>query len=634
MRRDLKRLLDLFEDGQYHTAIEIAEYLGVSPKTARTRIREMESAGKKYGIHVVSKPRYGYILITESNDSICKMQLAIEQQEGLPDSSEERTGYLLVYLLNHEGYTKIEELAEFLCVSRSTVQISLKEAEYILIQYNIQIERKPNYGIRTIGNEFDIRRCIGECFVKCNMLGNSMQIYKQGEIEYLAEIVLNLTEKYEINLLENALENFVAQLYVAMKRIRYGYYIQLKEKEVENQDETVYRLSGELAEELSRWQNITYTPSEIKYISIYLKGNRMIGNMENVGSNFIIREELDGLVMRMIELIFNDYGINLRNNFNLRMSMNQHMVPFDIRMRYHIKIQNPILEQIRQNYIFGYTLASRCCSILEQHYGRQIPEDEVGYFAMLLVCALEQRGADEKKASILIVCSAGRGSSQLLRYKYEHEFKESLDRVYVCGLYELTGFDFSKVDYVFTTVPIHQRIPVPITEVGQFFGKDDVLKVREVLRKGHMDFLDEYYVENHFLVNVEGSTKEEVIKNICVQIERERNLPKGFYEAVLKREELAQTDFGNYVAMPHPYKIITDDTFIYVAILKEEIIWTTHPVQFVILSAICGKEDNNLPMFYEVTTNLFMREDMIRRIINEKDFSIFMQMLRQIYYME
>lgn len=634
MRNDLKKLLELMSDGQYHTAVEIAEYLNVSPKTARTRIKELGVDGKKYGLRIDSKARHGYILFTESEDGIRKMQEKTEEMEGLPDSSDARTDYLLVYLLNHEGYIKIEKLSDFLCVSRSTLQISVREAEYILDEYHIRLERKPNYGIRAVGDEFEIRRCIGECFIRRNMLGNSMQIYRQDEMDYLTGLVLFLTEKYEIYLQENALENLVSQLYVALKRIRHGFYIQFSDEENSKSDETEWTLAEELAEELGRWQKVCYTPSEIRYIVIYLKGNRMIGNMDNSGSNFVIREELDGLVIRMMELIYNDYGIDLRNNFGLRMSLNQHMVPFDIRMRYHIRITNPILDEIRRNYIFGYTLADRACSVLTDYYGRRVSEDETGYFAMLLVAALEQRDVEKKQFNILIVCSAGRGSSQLLKYKYEREFKESLDKVYVCGLYELQGFDFSKVDYVFTTVPIRQRIPVPIIEVGQFFGKDDIIKVREVLRKGHMDFLDRYYRKEQFLTEIEGKTKEEVLKNVCCQIEMQRELPAGFYEALLKREELAQTDFGNAVAMPHPYKIMTEETFVYVAVLKEQIIWTAHPVQLVLLTAISGKEDPDLPRFYEVTTNFFMREDMIQRVIEEKDFGVFMQMLRQIYYME
>lgn len=632
MRSDLKDIFELLQDGQYHTAAEIGEKLNISPKTVRSRLKELGDIIKEYGVNIDSKARYGFILTEDEPNGIEKIMEADSLQNNFPDNTEERTNYLLAYLLNRQEYTKIEDLCEFLCVSRSTLQMSIKQAEEILGQYQIQIDRKPNYGICVKGNEFDIRRCVGECFIKRNMLGSSMQIYSADEINLLVEKVQELISRYKVSLSENEFDNLITQIYVALKRIKRGYEIRFSDTHDKTKYHTEYELAEELAKWLEEWQQVVYTQDELRYIVIYLAGIRMLGNTENNAGNFVIREELDRLVLQILERIYDEFKIEMRSNFNLRMSLNQHMVPFDIRMRYHIKIANPILEEIQQNYVFAYTLAVRGCSVLEQHYGTVISEDEIGYFAMLFAFALEQRQVEIEKSRILIVCSAGRGSSQLLRYKYEQEFKEYLKKVYVCGLHELTTFDFEKVDYVFTTVPIRQPVPVPITEVGQFLGNADIVKIKQVLERGHVDFLDDYYKENQFLTDIEGNTKEEVIQNICNEIVKQRELPDGFYEAVIRRENLAQTDFGNYIAMPHPYKIITEETFIYVAVLRHEIMWNKFPVQLVFLSAISDKEDKNLPKFYEVTTSLFVQEDMVKTIIQEKNFGIMMQMLRQLYY--
>lgn len=290
------------------------------------------------------------------------------------------------------------------------------------------------------------------------------------------------------------------------------------------------------------------------------------------------------------------------------------------------------MTEIRENYAFAYTLAEKCAMELVRYYQQEIPEDETGYLAVILALGLEQRSKNVRRSKILIVCGAGRGSSRMLRYKYEQEFGAYLEKISVCGLHELPVFDLEQVDYVFTTVPIHRKIPVPIIEVGQFLGNADIVRVKGILERGHIDFLDDYYREEQFLVEMEGSTREEVIRNLCSVIEKQRCLPEGFMEAVMERERLAQTDFGNHIAMPHPYKVMTEETFVYVAVLKKEILWSRHPVQLVVLTAVCEKEDRNLPRFYDVTTKLFMQEDMVRQIIEKRSFSVLMQILRQIYY--
>ena len=84
-----------------------------------------------------------------------------------------------MYLLNHKEYTKIEDLCTFLCVSRSTLQSSIRETENILQKYGLSLDRRPNYGICAKGNEFDIRRCIGECLFRENMSGIGAKIYSE-----------------------------------------------------------------------------------------------------------------------------------------------------------------------------------------------------------------------------------------------------------------------------------------------------------------------------------------------------------------------------------------------------------------------------------------------------------------------
>ena len=149
-----------------------------------------------------------------------------------------------------------------------------------------------------------------------------------------------------------------------------------------------------------------------------------------------------------------------------------------------------------------------------------------------------------------------------------------------------------------------------------------------------MDFLDDYYRKEQFFPEIEGGEQRRSDPKHLQKDQEQRVLPDDFEEAVLKRETLAQTDFGNFVAMPHPYRIITEETFVYVAVLKKEIIWSSYPVRVVFLMSVSAEEDKNLSKFYEVTTSLFLQKEMLERIAEERSFDVMMQMLRKLYYME
>ena len=166
MRNDLRELLFMLSVKEYRTASELAKELGVSTKTIRNRLKELGDIGRKYGVHVESKARYGFILTEEIENGIIEMLNAFEDEAELPEDAEGRTNYLIKYLLNHEYYTKMDDLCDFLCISRSTLQISVKQAEEILAEYQLSIDRRPNYGICVKGAEKDIHRCFENYFEK------------------------------------------------------------------------------------------------------------------------------------------------------------------------------------------------------------------------------------------------------------------------------------------------------------------------------------------------------------------------------------------------------------------------------------------------------------------------------------
>lgn len=243
--------------------------------------------------------------------------------------------------------------------------------------------------------------------------------------------------------------------------------------------------------------------------------------------------------------------------------------------------------------------------------------------------ALEQQESEKQKFSILIVCASGKSSSRLLEYKYSQEFKDYLKQIYVCNLYELEQFDFKKVDYVLTTVPISIRVPVPILEISTFLRESDIVAVKRLFEKDSKDFLRQYYREELFFADIKGHTRDEALNDLCGRIQKMKNLPEEFYESVLRREELSPTDYGNLVAIPHPDKVFNEKTFVAVGILEEPVFWFRQKVQIIILTAVGQVEDSNMQKFYEATTDFILRPDDIEQVICERKFDTLMRMLRK-----
>lgn len=627
LRKGLQELLDMLSTDDYCTAAQLAEALNVSEKTARLRIKELDSELSAYGAKVISKARFGYQLLIEDENKFKNVKEE-ENKSFLPETGRERSEYLLAYLLWHKEYVKSEDLCDFLYVSKTTLTRSIKGVEKILNRYDLSLERRPNYGIRMYGKESDIRRLVSDYFIKRNCLQELNNSRTEQELLELASHVRELMGKYHIRLSETAFGNFVEYVYVAWKRMQHGYYLEMKVDNIPKIGEKEHAFAGELISILEKDGQITYTKDEEQYLLLYLAGKRMIGNVVENESNFIIHEQTDRLALKMLDFVNRTYNMNFYNNFDVRMTLNQHLVPFDIRMRFGIPLENPLLDEIKEQYSLAYQISSEAAQVLRDHYQRDISEDEIGYFALIFELAME-REQKEERSDILVVCSTGKGSSRLLKYKYEQEFSDYLNYIYVCDLLELDDFDFSKVQYIFTTVPITREVPVPIVEVGVFLGTDDIRKVTDVLRKGTGDYLNVYYRPERFLTHVKENSREEVLEYICKVISKQEEVDEDFFEQVLERESYIQMDYGYNIAIPHPNRIASEETFAYVAVLEHPIIWHRNPVQVVLLTSVGRKEDKNRQKFYEATARFALKASSIDRLIETPEFETLMELLKE-----
>lgn len=627
----LQELFVLLHKEEYRTAQQLADHLGVSEKTVRLRIQELNDELGKNGARITSKARFGYRLEVIDPQRFEAYQREWEREETgqIPDNASERSDYLMAYLLFRPGYVKVEELCDFMYVSKPTLSNCLKLVEGVLKRYHLSIERRPNYGIRIQGEEFDIRRLISDYFIKRNCLSGFDISHQDKALSSLADQVKALMAKYDVHLSEISFENFVNYTYISQRRIRSGYYLKLDKEnliEIGVKEQSFIR---ELIGSLEAKEGIRYTSDEENYLLLYLAGKRMIGNMVENDSNFVINERTDRLALEMLKLAAKEYHLDFYNNFEMRMTLNQHLVPFDVRMRYGIPLKNPMLEEIKEKYSLAYQMAYVASNVLRDYYKKEIPEDEIGYFALIFALALE-KGKTDCRYNILVVCSTGKGTSRLLKYKYEQEFSDYLKNIYVCDLLGLENFDTSKVDYIFTTVPITREVSVPIIEVGMFLGTDDIQKVTDILRYGNSGgMIRRYYGEKRFIKDVPAGSKEEILSYICEIIKKQEQVDEDFYELVLERESLAQMDYGNSITIPHPNRIASEESFAYVAILKEPVTWNNLPVQLVLLTSIGRKEDRDRQRFYETTARFALNADSVSKLLRNPEYDVFIELLQK-----
>lgn len=621
----LKELLNLLADDEYNTSSELAEALNISEKTVRTRIKELNYVLKKNGAIVRSKPRYGYIIVVLDAE-VYKIFLASEYQikdETIPSTSEERVQYLTAYLLNNDEYIKLEDLSKFLFISKKSLTSDLKKVESLLNDYEVRIIRKPNFGIKALGTEFNKRLCIANYLMKCDSIELLDNRIEPVDLMKINEILIEIINKHELRFSELSFHNFCIHIDVAIKRIKKEQrIIFLNENKISLFSKDEYQIAKEIAARLEQVFSITFIESEVQYIAIHLAVKR-----EQL--NVVISQKISDLVSLMLTEVYKNFRLDFHENLDLKMMLGQHMAALDVRMQYNMNLKNPLLKEIKEKYAYAYMIAVQACNALTKYYKKRISEDEISYFALYFQMAVDNKKRHIDKKNILIVCASGKGSAQFLLHKYEKEFGQYVDKMQTCDLYRLSNIDFTNIDYVISTVPIKDKIPVPILEVKYFLEDEDVHQVKNVLKSGNKDFLSLYYKEEVFLNNVPGESKEEVIDYICKNIEKKKKISPDFYDQVLKREQLEFTDYGNYVALPHPYEPCSEETFVCVGILEKPILWARNKVQVVLLTAIADKENEFLQDFYQYTMAFTQNQKAIIKLLKKRDFITFMELVKE-----
>lgn len=621
MNQHLLELLALIPENEYQTSQKLSRKLKISEKTVRNRIRELNEELTKHGAKVDRKAGGGYSLIVEDRELFQEF-LRQSQSRTYTENTQGRVAALLKILLLQNDFLKVEELCDTLYISERTLSRDLHEVERILRGYHLKMEKRPYYGTRIIGLERDRRRCAA---AECKGIEDGDIISHRNQI---AESVKSILDQEGYHISDIAFENLLNHIEIALMRIQQGRYIEFFYDDERNliHERDIIRATY-CAEVLNQICGICFPKEEILYLAIHLAGKEIHEPSASQG-NLVIDEQIRETVREMLQVVYEAFHVDFRDDLELIMALGQHLVPLRVRLAFHMKLQNPILEEIKENYGLEYAMAAQASTVITKNYYEILEDDELGYLALAFALSLERKRTENAKKNVLLVCASGKGSARLYEYQFKKVFGNYIKSIQTCTVEDLKRVQMKDIDYIFTTVPIDFPVPVPIQKLDGFLKGGEIQKVRDWLNSYEEVDVKKFFWPDLFFKDIELETREEILKYICEKTAECRKIPRNFLEAVMMREQLAQTEFGNMVALPHPNQTMTEETFVCVCILKHPVIWYKKTVQVVFLVSISTKHTGEyLQTLYGALSRLILDEDMVRQLIEQKSFSGLMKLL-------
>ena len=609
------------------TSEHLALTCGVSSKSIRRYLADLKDQCEQHGATIIMKPGLGNLIRIDDEKKFHTFLEKERSSQKIPNSPEERLDYLLNLLLYNSDYVKVSDIADDLFISTSRLSIDLKNLRSLLDNYHLKIVNKPNYGIKIQGNERDRRICMAEYYMKKrndDTTSNPNDAYQV----MINNVITKVLVQKNIHMSDIALQSLAIHLLIAVERIKTSNIIQLtSETQQKMEAKGEYSIALALKDAIEHTFGITLPISEICYLTQHLIGKKHF-EIDTNEFDVEVNEEVTILVNVILRSIFDQTRMDFYNDIDLKMNLMLHMIPFLERVRNQMMVHNPIINDIKEKYSFAYELASIGLSAVCERLKVKITEDEISFFALHFILALERKREEVAPSNILIVCSTGRATSQLLAYQIQKKFGDRINVIRIIEAHRLDQMNLESFDFIFSTVPIHKEYPLPIRQINNLLEEKDFNLIESCLKAGtaklHIrDLMD----EKLFFTDIDAQNKEEALQILIQKVSDHVSIPDNFYQLVLEREEFASTELNNLVAIPHPNCAVTNSTFIATGILKKPIIWNSKSVQIIFLIAIMPNNKQDLRDFYEGVVDFVTKEKNTTELLHKQTYDNLMNLL-------
>lgn len=615
-------ILYLAGSGRYMTSSHLAKKLGVSGRTVRNEIKLIKKDAVSAGFTINSIRGKGYLLNILDEDLF--MQFIRKLENGMFDIfsvQHNRVLHIVKRLLFTKNFLKLEDLTNELYVSLSTVHNDMKLVKEHLEEYHLQLVNRPHYGSMVEGSEYMKRLCLANLLLNRahrNFRSKDfLQFIDQELFTLVKSTIIKALHQFQIDISDYSLDHLAVHITIACKRVKEGFIIEQMKETSCTQNHLEHSLAHHIIFEIERSTGLQFPESETNYIVIHLLSTEMLPKKEIIKYTGI--DEARTLVHSILDRLNDELNWDFSHDKNFIEALTIHLRPIIHRLRYRITIRNPLLDELKKKYpaaFEGAVIASKC---LKDYLRVDVREHEIAFIALQIVLAIERMKVKQKKKyRVVIVSASGIVSAQLLYHRLQKYFADELDVVEMINYYSLTTYDLSNVDFVISTVPIPDELAVPVQVVHTFLEDRDIEAIKKFIVSLQNE-IDLYLQPSRIFLRQDLPDKESVIAFLCENLYRQNLVEKDYVDLVLEREAISPTSYGNLVAVPHPIKPVTAETFWTVCTLERPIKWTEdQEVQFVCLLNIKKGSNGDLNRMFKKLVAITENREIVRKLITSE----------------
>lgn len=511
------------------------------------------------------------------------------------NSPNKRSSYLIRRLIQSSTPLLIDDLADEIGVSRTTINKDLRRVKKLAATYQISISGKPNRGLEVIGTEFNLR------------LFYIHHVYDYFDSATLTDDTLDFLEsRYQDFKIprktQDLLTKVIAITVACIRRKKLLtepilYYM----NELGRSD-----FMEQLVFEIEMTYQISLSQYEVDFLSFPFN-TQFISGLDyrpTLSTNLLqIYQDLVKCVKETLQVNFDDEKLFVEMHTHLKFLIN--------RLIFHVQTNDIFHGEIKNKYPLAFEMARVAGDELSKVFGFQLELSEISYLALYFEMILREN--DEKvisqKRQIAVVCTTGRGTAIMMCRQLTRVLGDKVE------ITQYSEEDFNPAlndDYfaIFTTIPLKLgQLKSPVVHITNLFDDQWLREEWQKVNSYHQKRLET--VNLTFMTLSSKSSYQEYLSAMVADLRQRHLVDANFEKRILERENKQSTIFGNQVAFPHTVNQLLSKTVLMFGLVQPPLETGNDSVEFIFLVAIPNQVEE------QIETELLELYDDIFRIAND-----------------
>jgi lichenan operon transcriptional antiterminator len=602
-RAERQRLLiaELRSAGGRLTARELAVRLGVSARSVRAYVRELNADGDE---PLVVSDQDGYRLDPEEHRR--RRSRRGRRQRGY-DSPEQRLYYIVRQLVAHADGVDVFELGDQLSVSPATIEADLGRARELVREHQLVIRRTGDL-VRIEGTERQQRRLVRHLLLNSGQaaLADGVPTVDsprlRSQLRQLHRRASEYLDAAGIEVNEYALNDMLLHLAIAADRIRAGHQLPAgvrPDADARPGDDPVWTATLRLAGAVDEVFGVGLPPADLHT----LHGILSTRSSALADTASAISEEAMAITRDALREVSNLFLLDLYDEGTVS-ALALHVQNLIARAHSGQSLDTPLGPEFRHLHPLIHELALLFSREIETHAGIEVRSGEVDFLAFHLGNQVQRQMT--QGPPVTITCVAPRYSD--LHEQLARRLSEALqEQAVVQDTVTSLSYDWDELtsDLVVSVIELEAETEVPVVRISPFLTREDIDRVAEAVRAEHVRAARAKLRAN--LVSLldlslfhrveEPVDKADVLTLMSDTLEREGYTSDGFLAEVLDREQRSPTAFGGQFAIPHALHPDARKTGISVLVSGVPIDWGGSQVRLVLMFAVSRE---GRPVFRDV----------------------------------